>query len=211
MPLPLEHSFPPSYFSRYDESDDRHFYLYPRLTAHIDDAARRALGQLFREELPVGGQVLDLMSSYHTHLPADLSVGRVVGLGLNEEELQLNERLDEYLVHDLNAEPMLPFGDAHFDGALCTVSVQYLTRPIEVFAEVGRVLRPGAPFIVSFSNRCFPSKAVHVWVCTSDAQHATLVKQYFTHAGCFTKIRSTDRSPCRWLSDPLFAVIGRRA
>lgn len=207
----LENSFPPGYFRRYDESDDRHFYLYPRLTAHIDDAACRAAGQLFREELPADGVILDLMSSYHSHMPADLPLARLVGLGLNEEELRLNDRLDEYLVHDLNATPRIGFADASFDGAVCTVSVQYLTRPVEVFAEVGRVLRPGAPFIVVFSNRCFPSKAVSVWVSTGDAQHMALVKRYFALAGGFADVRGLDRSPCRWLSDPLFAVVGRRA
>jgi SAM-dependent methyltransferase len=209
--LRLENSFPPDYFRRYDESDDQHFYLYPRLTAHIDEAACRAVGQLFRDELPPNGRILDLMSSYHSHFPADLPVEHLIGLGLNEEELRLNERLDDHLVHDLNVTPALGFADASFDGAVCTVSVQYLTRPVEVFAEVGRVLRPGAPFIVTFSNRCFPSKAVQIWVSTSDAQHMTLVKQYFTRSDQFTDIRGLDRSPRRWLSDPLFAVVGRRS
>jgi ubiquinone/menaquinone biosynthesis C-methylase UbiE len=169
------------------------------------------VGQIFREELPPDGRILDLMSSYHSHIPADLALGQIVGLGLNEEELRLNERLDEHLVHDLNVTPELGFADASFDGAVCTVSVQYLTRPVDVFAEVARVLRPGAPFIVSFSNRCFPSKAVQIWVSTSDAQHMTLVKQYFARTDRFTDIRGLDRSPRRWLSDPLFAVVGRRA
>lgn len=207
----LENSFPPSYFRRYDESDDYHFYLYPRLTAHIDDPARLALGQIFHEQLPPNGQILDLMSSFYSHIPTAIPVDRLIGLGLNEQELQLNEQLDEYVLHDLNATPALNFPDASFDGALCTVSVQYLTRPVEVFAEVGRVLKPGAPFIVSFSNRCFPSKAVQIWVSTSDAQHMTLVKQYFAKADCFTDIHGFDRSPYHWLSDPLFAVVGRRA
>jgi len=209
--LRLETSFPPDYFRRYDESDDRHFYLYPRLTAHIDEPACLAVGQLFREELPPSGRVLDLMSSYHSHIPADLPVDHLVGLGLNEDELRLNQRLDQHLVHDLNATPALGFPDAEFDAVVCTVSVQYLTRPVEVFAEVGRVLRPGAPFVVTFSNRCFPSKAVQIWVGTSDAQHMTLVKQYFARSARFIDICGRDRSPRRWLSDPLFAVVGRRA
>lgn len=207
----VEHDFPPGYFARYDESDDRNFYIYPRLTAHIDDAACRAVGQLFREELRPNGAILDLMSSYVSHIPADLPVRRLVGLGMNEEELRLNQQLTDYLIHDLNLDPTLPFADASFDGAVCTVSVQYLTQPVAVFAEVGRVLKPGAPFVVTFSNRCFPSKAVNVWVSTGDAQHMALVQQYFEHAGCFNDIRCFDRSPRRWLSDPLFAVVGRRS
>lgn len=205
----LENSLPPSYFTRYDESDDRSFYVYPRLTAHIDEAACAAVTQLLREELPAGGRILDLMSSYLSHLPSEVAYGEVVGLGLNEDELRLNERLDTQLVHDLNREPWLPFPDDAFDGAVCTVSVQYLTKPIEVFAEVGRVLRPGAPFVVSFSNRCFPSKAVQIWVNTGDREHLELVRRYFELAGRFTAVRPLDRSPRRWLSDPLYAVVGR--
>jgi len=206
-----QEGLPPDYFKRYDEGDDRHFYLYPRLTAHIDEPAQRAVAQLFREELPPNGRLLDLMSSYVSHLPADLPLAEVVGLGMNEQELRNNPQLTSHLIHDLNERPELPFADAAFDAAVCTVSVQYLTRPVEVFAEVGRVLKPGAPFVVVFSNRCFPSKAVRVWVSTGDAQHMALVKSYFELSGRFTDIRSLDRSPHRWLSDPLFAVVGRRA
>ena len=208
-PLRLENSLPPSYFTRYDESDDRSFYVYPRLTAHIDEAACAAVTQLLREQLPPGGRILDLMSSYVSHLPAEVQYGGVVGLGMNEDELRLNEQLDEAVVHDLNLEPALPFPDGSFDGATCTVSVQYLTRPVEVFAEVGRVLKPGAPFVVSFSNRCFPSKAVQIWVSTGDRQHSELVRRYFELSGRFEEAQSIDRSPNRWLSDPLYAVVGR--
>jgi SAM-dependent methyltransferase len=205
----MENSLPPSYFTRYDESDDRSFYVYPRLTAHIDEPACAAVTRLLREELPPGGRILDLMSSYVSHLPPEVSYAEVVGLGMNEDELRLNTQLSSHLIHDLNAEPALPFPDASFDGAACTVSVQYLTRPVEVFAEVGRVLRPGAPFVVTFSNRCFPSKAVQVWVGTSDSQHAALVQRYFALSDRFDDVRFLDRSPRRWLSDPLFAVVGR--
>lgn len=204
-----ENSLPPSYFARYDESDDRSFYVYPRLTAHIDEPACAAVTQLLREQFPAGGRILDLMSSYISHLPPEVRYGGVVGLGMNEDELRLNQQLDERLVHDLNVEPRLPFADASFDGAACTVSVQYLTRPVEVFAEVGRVLRPGAPFVVSFSNRCFPSKAVQIWVSTDDSQHKALVRRYFALAGRFDDVTCLDRSPHHWLSDPLYAVVGR--
>lgn len=205
----LENSLPEHYFKRYDESDDCNFYLYPRLTAHIDEAACAAVTQLFRELLPPGGRMLDLMSSYLSHLPSDVAYERVVGLGMNEAELHNNAQLDERLIHDLNRDPTLPFADASFDGAACTVSVQYLTRPVAVFAEVGRVLRPGAPFVVTFSNRCFPGKAVQIWVATGDHQHGQLVRRYFELSGAYDTITGYDRSPHRWLSDPLYAVVGR--
>ncbi len=201
---------PEQYFRRYDESDDKQFYLYPRLTAHIDDAAIAAVGRLFAETFPPNGVILDLMSSYRSHFPAELPVKRLIGLGLNAEEMQQNPQLDEHIVHDLNREPQLPFESNCFDGVVCTVSVQYLVRPVEVFAEVGRILRPGAPFVVCFSNRCFPSKAVQIWVSTSEAQRMQLVQMYFRQAGCFEDVRVFDRSPRKWFSDPLYAVVGRR-
>jgi SAM-dependent methyltransferase len=207
-PLRLENGLPPSYFTRYDEGDDRSFYRFPRLTAHLDGPACQALTALFREELPAGGRLLDLMSSYVSHLPPEVAYEHVLGLGLNDDELRLNPQLHEHLTHDLNRQPRLPFADGSFDAALCTVSVQYLTRPVEVFAEVGRVLRPGAPFVVSFSNRCFPSKAVRIWVSTDDREHSALVRRYFALAGRFERVRALDRSPSRWLSDPLFVVVG---
>ena len=206
----IENTLPKSYFARYDESDDRHFYVYPRLTAHIDEQAISALGQIFREELPQNGRILDLMSSYYSHIPSDIAIREMIGVGLNAEEMALNNQLTHAVIQDLNKQPRLDFADNSFDAAICTVSAQYLTRPVEVFAEVGRVLRPGAPFIVTFSNRCFPSKAVHIWVVSSDTQRAKLLKTYFQHAGCFENLRCLDRSPNRWLSDPLFAVIGRK-
>lgn len=206
-----QYGFPVGSFARYDESDDTQFYLYPRLTAHIDELACQAVSQLLREEITADSNVLDLMSSYVSHLPDDVSYRRVVGVGLNDDEMRLNPQLHEHIVQDLNRSPELPFDDACFDAAVCTVSVQYLTRPIDVFRDVARVLRPNAPFIVSFSNRCFPSKAVQIWVNSADHQHAGLVQRYFELSNGFSAIRSIDRSPHRWLSDPLYAVVGRRA
>jgi len=203
--------FPKEYFQRYDESEDSAFYIYPRLTVHIDDRAIKAASALYKEYLPPHGAILDLMSSWRSHIPPDLPVAQLVGLGMNTTELEQNPQLTNFCLQDLNRNVTLPFDDACFDGAVCTVSVQYLTRPVEVFAEVGRVLKTNAPFIVTFSNRCFPSKAVRIWTATDDRQHMELVRLYFLHAGCFADIQVLDRSPASWLGDPLFAVVGRKA
>lgn len=199
---------PEEAFRRADETPDEEFYRVPRFVTHIDDRAIAAVTQLYREFFPPGGAVLDLMSSWISHLPEDVRYGRVVGLGMNEEELRNNPRLDEYVVQDLNANPKLPFGDAEFDGVGCCVSVDYLTRPVEVMSEVGRVLKPGTPAVISFSNRCFPTKAVAVWHHLDDRGHMRLVESYLEEAGNFTNVRSLDRSPRRMFSDPLYAVIG---
>lgn len=207
MPNPPNQDF----FRRIDESDDELFYSYPRLVTHIDDAAIAKVGEIYLGCLPRGGVILDLMSSWRSHLPPALNPRRVIGVGLNRTEMEENPALDEVIVHNVNREPRLPLADASFDGAVMTVSVQYLTRPIEVFADVGRVLRPGAPFIVAFSNRMFPTKAVALWRATDDAQHALVVARYFTESASFERLETIDRSaPTDPPSDPIWAVVGYR-
>ncbi|CAA9493601.1 MAG: hypothetical protein AVDCRST_MAG25-3502 [uncultured Rubrobacteraceae bacterium] len=195
-------------FRRYDETPDEVFYRTPRLVTHIDDRAIAAVTQLYREFFPPGGSILDLMSSWVSHLPADVSYGRVVGLGMNEVELRNNPRLDEYVVQNLNENPKLQFGDAEFDGMGICVSVDYLIDPVTVLREAGRVLKVGAPIVITFSNRCFPDKAVAIWHQLDDRGHMQLVESYLREAGNFANVRSLDRSPRRMFSDPLYAVIG---
>jgi len=201
-------SLPPDTFRRYDETPDEEFYKTPRLVTHIDERAIGAVTQLYREFFPPGGEILDLMSSWISHVPPEIDYRRVIGLGMNEVELRRNERLDSYVVQNLNTNPRLPFADAEFDGCGICVSIDYLTRPVEVLREVGRVLRIGCPTIISFSNRCFPSKTVAVWHQLDDRGHMRLVERYLQDAGNFANIRSLDRSPRRAFSDPLYAVIG---
>ena len=201
--------FRPGHFRRQDESGDANFYAIPRLVTHIDDQAIAAATAFYRQQLPADGRILDLMSSWVSHLPPDVEYATVTGLGMNGAELAANPRLTGHLVHDLNASPALPWPAASFDGAIITVSVQYLTRPVEAFVEVGRVLTPGAPFIVTFSNRCFPTKAVAVWQVLGDEDHAQLVATYFGLAGAFAPAEVFDLSPNPSRSDPLFAVMAR--
>jgi SAM-dependent methyltransferase len=206
-----EHSLPPlpeEAFRRYDEAPDEEFYLQPRFVTHIDDRAIAAVTQLYREFFPKGGAILDLMSSWVSHLPPEIVYAHVVGIGMNEEELRRNERLNDYVVQNLNRTPELPFGDAEFDGVGICVSIDYLTRPVEVLREVGRVLKVGAPVVITFSNRCFPTKAVAVWHQLDDRGHMKLVESYLEETGNFRSIRSLDRSSRRLFSDPLYAVIG---
>ena len=199
---------PEGAFGRMDETPDEEFYRTPRLVTHIDDRAIAAVTQLYREYFPADGEILDLMSSWISHLPPEIGYRRVVGLGMNEEELRRNERLDSCVVQNLNENPILPFGDAEFDGCGICVSVDYLTRPVEVLREVGRVLKAGAPVVITFSNRCFPTKAVAVWHQLDDRGHVRLVEDYLRQAGNWDEVRGLDRSPRRLFSDPLYAVIG---
>ena len=204
--------YPPTYFERYDQTDDALFYEPVRKVVHIDDGAIAALGIIYAELLPRSGALLDLMSSWRTHLPAELAEApglEVVGLGMNAEEMADNPQLARHVLHDLNREPRLPFPDGTFDGAMCAVSIQYLTRPVEVFADVARVLKPGAPFLIAFSNRCFPKKAVAVWHSTTDEQHIQLVGSYFRLSAGWEEPQGWSWQPPG--GDPLFAVWARRS
>jgi len=200
-------SLPPHAFARRDEAPDQEFYRFERLVTHIDPAAVAAVTQLYRQFFPAGGAVLDLMSSWVSHLPAEVQYGRVAGLGMNARELSQNPSLTDRLVHNLNEQPRLPYADGEFDAAGICVSVQYLTQPAAVFAELARVLRPGAPLVVTFSNRCFPDKAVYAWQALDDRGHVALVQQYFA-AGGFGPTEVHVHQPK--YSDPLFGIVGRR-
>lgn len=204
-----EFELKPEYFEREDESVDANFYTQPRFVNHIDDAAIAALRDFYRKALPPGGDILDLMSSWVSHLPADGEYASVTGLGMNAEELAANPRLGAHVVHDLNRDAKLPFDDASFDGAFINVSIQYLTHPVEVFTDMARVLRPGAPFAVAYSNRCFPTKAVALWRMFGDREHADLIALYFRLSGGFTQARAYDISPGRG-TDPMFVVVAER-
>jgi SAM-dependent methyltransferase len=206
----MDHPFPPEAFQREDESDDKLFYSSPRKLVHIDEPAIAVVGEFFEAVFPQNCVFLDLMSSWRSHLPKGFVKQKMVGLGLNLEEMADNPDLDEHLVHDLNVDPRLPFADNVFDAAVVTVSIQYLTRPIEVFREVNRVLKPDSLFAVIFSNRMFPTKAVRIWCALPDAHRMELVKTYFHHAGGYVGIASRDISPNPGTSDPVYVVAAHK-
>ena len=206
-PVHEDTGLPPGAFDKVDDGDDLAFYAPPRLVTHIDAVAVAALTGFYRAVLPADGNVLDLMSSWISHLPVDRHYTQVAGHGMNADELAANSQLDRWFVQDLNVGPVLPLDNAGFDAALCCVGVQYLQRPFEVFAEVRRVLRPGAPFIASYSNRCFPTKAVAIWRSLGMREQASLISLYLQRSG-FTDIKAdvlSDGSD----GDPLIAVTGR--
>lgn len=170
-----------------DIGGDRSFYSNPRIVTHVDDHFLAQLTELYRERIPADGAVLDLCSSWISHLPQEVDYKQVVGHGMNAAELMKNKQLSEFFVRDLNAEPNLAqFGDQTFDAVTCCVSVQYLQYPEKVFAELYRVLKPGGVVIISFSNRMFYQKAISAWRDGSGYSHAQLVKQYFGCVSGFT-------------------------
>jgi SAM-dependent methyltransferase len=200
-------TFPEGWFDRQDERPDTEFYAQPRLVTHLDDAAISAVSDLYAE-LGLDGDVLDLMSSWVSHLrtaPASLTV-----LGLNAVELDANPMATARVVHDLNADPRLPFADASFDAVVNCVSIDYLVRPVEVLAEVARVLRPGGVSVCTFSNRMFATKAVRGWLAVPERDRPEVVAEYHRAAGGFGEPVVEQRLDGR-RGDPLWAVwAGRR-
>lgn len=206
-------------FHREDEGIDTGFYAQPRLVSHVDTRAQATIAALYSRLLKPGMDVLDLMSSWQSHLPYGLDFTNLVGLGLNEEELRQNPRLTDYVLHDLNLDPRLPFSNGQFDAVVCNLSVEYLVRPFEIFVEVARVLKSGGLFIQTFSHRWFPPKVVKVWTELHEFERVGLVLEYFLRSRAFGSLKTfssrgwprpeDDRYyPQIRFSDPVYAVWG---
>ena len=204
-----EPPFRPEFFARLDEEPDETFYTMPRKVVHIDEPAIAAIKQGLPEVLLPNGIVLDLLSSWRSHWPEGFPKQRLVGLGLNAEEMADNPDLDEYVVHNVNTTPELPFEANTFDAVVLTVSIQYITQPMAVFQDVGRILRPGGPFVVIFSNRMFPTKAVAIWRMLDDQKHVDLVAAYFHYAGNLVGVEAHNWSPSGY-TDPVYIVLARK-
>jgi SAM-dependent methyltransferase len=205
-----EARLPSGAFTKLDTEDDEFFYEPPRLVCHIDDGAIAALTVFYRRVLPADGVLLDLMSSWVSHLPPEIDYKEVIGHGMNATELAANPRLSRWFVQNLNREAKLPLADASLDAAMICVSIQYLQQPVAVLREVARLLRQGSPLVISFSNRCFWTKAVAIWRSLDDDGHVHLVERYLRDAG-FARIET--HRLAEWVedvSDPMFAVVGRR-
>jgi SAM-dependent methyltransferase len=195
--------FPPHFFDRADTTPDRDFYAEPRFVQHMDATAQQAVGDLY-EDLQIDGRVLDLFAAWDSHFTVEPD--ELVGLGMNAKELESNEALSERVLQDLNEAPVLPFPDGRFDDVVCSSGVDYLTRPLEVFADVARVLVPGGRFVCTFTSRCFPSKAIRGWLATDDGGHVRIVRRYFELTPAFGRAESDLRTSLAGTGDNLWAV-----
>lgn len=193
-------------FQRMDELDDGIFYNQPRLVYHIDDSAVKALTEYYSKTFSDGEDVLDICSSWVSHFPPGWKGNNVVGLGMNDYELSQNEQLTSYDVKDLNDDPTFPYEDNSFDKVTCVVSIDYLNKPKQIFAEIGRVLKPGGTCMLAMSNRCFPTKAFQIWLQTNDLEHIFIVGSFFHYSGLFYPAKCDDISPNPGLSDPMYVV-----
>lgn len=207
MPDDIDKLLPQHLFVRADETSDREFYREPRFVAHIDDATIASLTEFYRTFVPDNADVVDLMSSWISHLPPDKNYGRVAGLGMNAAELAGNSQLSEYHVHDLNADPSLPYGNDEFDRATIAVSIQYLIKPVDVLKSVAASLRSGGKICIAMSHRLFPTKAIVAFQQLPPGERVRLVSTYLELAG-YQDINFIDRSPAN--ADPLWLVLGTR-
>ena len=208
-------------FARQDDSPDRLFYATPRMINHVDRQASAHLGAIYAKHLAPGARVLDLMSSRDSHLPVACQA-QVIGLGLNDGEMAANPRLANHVVHDLNAEPMLPFGRQEFDAVLISLSIEYLSKPETVIAACARVLKPGGRLLIGFSDRFFPTKTIALWAELHDFERLGFVSQLMAGTGLFTGLstysvrnwwRPADdpHFPKLLASDPIFVVTATRS
>lgn len=209
-------------FARENDQDDAEFYSSERFASHLDslalDTVEKIIGSLIRSE---NAKILDLMSSWDSHIPPSVKPAEVIGLGLNEAELDQNTALSRYIIHDINRNPQLPFADNTFDAVICTVSVDYMTRPVEVFKEIGRILKTGGLNLIIFSNRMFPPKAVKIWKEASEKERVFIVEDFFKQSEAFGKIHKfvsrgkprpkDDKYAYSGIpSDPVYAVYARK-
>lgn len=209
----------PNQRTKLDEADDSLFYDYPRFVTHVDDRFIEQLTELYRQRLRPGSRILDMMSSWVSHLPEDMGFEWVEGHGMNPDELAKNRRLNHYFIQNLNRKPQLPLEDGSFDAVLNAVSVQYLQQPEIIFAEIRRILKPGGIAIFSFSNRMFYQKAIAAWRDGSEAKRVSLVKGYFRSVAGFSEPeviqRASALSPIQQMLgvgsvDPFYAVVSER-
>jgi SAM-dependent methyltransferase len=208
MTDPTDNEPLPDYlFTRQDGSADELFYAEPRFVTHIDNETIEAITGYYRDHLKSGDAVLDLMSSWISHLPSEIAFSRVAGLGMNEEELAANPRLDDWVVHDLNQQPVMPYDASSFDAVMIVVSIQYLTKPQDVFEEILRTLKPGGKCIVAMSHRLFPTKAIYAFTSMAPPDRFNFVRHTMTKAG-FTDINFDDRSPES--ADPCWIISGNK-
>lgn len=209
----------PEQRNKLDPTNDTDFYSYPRFVTHVDEGFIEQLTNLYQEKLKPNTRILDLMSSWVSHLPEEMEFAHVEGHGMNEEELAKNSQLNHYFVQNLNDNPRLPLADENFDAVLIAVSVQYLQYPEAIFSEIYRILKPQGIVIVSFSNRMFYQKAIAAWRDGTDLSRVELVKHYFRSTSGFSDPEVIARSSnmpsfLQMLgianADPFYAIVAHK-
>ena len=199
-----------------DIFDDEIFYQQPRFVHHLSDSFRNRLTSLYSEYLLNHHIILDLMSSWVSHLPSNISYKKVIGHGMNEAELSSNERLDKFFVQNLNKKQNMPIEDSSVDVGLIVAGWQYLQYPEKVSLELSRVIKSDSLLIISFTNRAFWTKAPNIWTYSSEEKRIEYVTSVLTSNGWRIEKILNEKTQDKKLfgfysseSDPFFSVIAR--
>lgn len=200
-------------------ANDAALYATPRKVSHVDSQASANITKVYTRLLSGRKKILDLMAGWQSHLPDGVTA---TGLGMNGEEMRDNPALSTSVVHDLNTNPVLPFADRSFDAVICSLSVEYLTNPLDVFRDIARVLGPDGLCVMVFSHRWFPDQAVQIWTELHEFERAGMVVEMFRHSGRFEGISTLSERgwsrpmdardryyPLIQHSDPVHVVWGR--
>lgn len=214
-------------FERYDSTSDDVFYQPSRLVTHVDDAAIADLSRYYDQVLPTSGKILDLCSSWISHYPSKLDQAarcgglKVVGMGMNKSELDANPVLTQRVIKDLNQDPTLPPDLHDLNAVTCVVSIDYLTRPLEVLQSIHADMLSGSMIHLAISNRCFPTKAIRRWLEVEEEERLLMVGDYLSFAGFQdveiltlsdgTVQNQTGLSRIFGRRDPLWIVRGKKA
>ena len=199
-----------------DICDDEIFYQQPRFVHHLSDSFRNRLTSLYSEYLLNHHIILDLMSSWVSHLPSNISYKKVIGHGMNETELSSNERLDRFFVQNLNKKQNMPIEDSSVDVGLIVAGWQYLQYPEKVSLELSRVIKSDSLLIISFTNRAFWTKAPNIWTYSSEEKRIEYVTSVLTCNGWRIEKILNEKTQDKKLfgfysseSDPFYSVIAR--
>ena len=166
-----------------DETDDAIFYSEPRFVYHLDSNFRKCLKNVYKKEIFKDSVVLDLMSSWDSYLPKETKYKKIIGHGLNKQELTRNKALEEYWVQNFNLDQKIPLEDQSIDACLMVAAWQYLQYPELLAREISRILSSEGKFLISFSNRAFWHKSPNIWVNSNEEERIIYVRKVLVSNG----------------------------
>ena len=199
-----------------DESNDEEFYSDPKFVYHLDANFRRYLSNVYKKEISDNSTVLDLMSSWDSYLPEDKKYIKVIGHGLNKQELENNKIFDTYWIQNFNLNQEIPLENKSVDYCLMVAAWQYLQYPENLTKEIARILNDHGKFIISFSNRAFWHKAPNIWTLSNEEERIKYVRKVLISNG-FNEpkiIRKFNESAINFFNffskDPFYCLISTK-
>ena len=166
-----------------DESNDEEFYYNPKFVYHLDANFRQNLSDLYEREIDNNSTVLDLMSSWDSYLPKEKIYKKVIGHGLNKQELDKNKIFNSYWIQNFNLNQEIPLEKESVDYCLMVAAWQYLQYPENLTREIARILSDQGKIIVAFSNRAFWHKAPNIWTSSNEEERVKYVRRVLISNG----------------------------